>query len=330
MLQNRENLNQPITGFMRKDFVALRPDWTVAEGLKSLIGQEGTGGIFYIYVTDEEGHLRGVTPIRRLLSCERHTIIGDVMIKNLVTLQDTATVYDACEIFIRHKFLAVPVVNSTNCLLGLADVNLFTDEMLDFAGLGDTDQVFNWIGVRMSQLRTASPLQAYRYRFPWLTATIASGIGCAVLASFFESTLVQTAILAAFLTVCLGLGESISVQSMTVTMQSLHGIKDHGAFLLNRLRREVPTALMLGFTCALIVGIISAIWKQQFLLSSAIGASIFLTMIWSSLVGVLIPCLLHKFERDPRIAAGPLTLAISDISTLFLYLNAARIALAIH
>jgi len=327
MLNDQSSLEQNILTHTRRDFVSVRPTWTIAQSLESLRGQQETGGIFYIYVTDDNGKLCGVIPIRRMLAIDPATSVYDIMIPRMITLPSTATVFDACELFIFHKFLAIPVVDPDRRLLGIVDVNVFTDEIVDMSGRREVDDVFQWIGVKMAVLSNASPLQAFRYRFPWLTATMASGVICAILASFFEDTLANAAILAMFLTVALGLGESVSIQSMTMTMQALQGESSLRQFIADRLRREIATAGLLALACGGIIGSISLFWPGAALLSAAIGTSIAATIVFAGLTGLAVPTILYKLKWDPKVAAGPITLAIADVTTIFLYLSAATLAL---
>ncbi len=327
MLNNPDSLSQCVVNFVRKDFVVVHPEWTVTQCLESLRGDQETGGIFYIYVCDQDGELLGVIPIRRMLAVDPSTRAEDIMIKRLVTLSDTATVFDACELFIFHKFLAIPVVDAERRLVGIVDVNVFTEEMMDMSGHQKADDVFQWIGVRMEVLSNASPLQAFRYRFPWLLATMSSGVACAVLAGFYEQTLADAAILAMFLTVALGLGESVSIQSMTMTMQALSGQTSLKEFVKNRLMKEVQTAALLAVACGAIIGGVSIFWPGAMALSISIGVSIAITIVFAGLTGLAVPTVLHKLEHDPKAAAGPITLAIADLATVFLYLTAATIAL---
>lgn len=327
LLKDHESLQDQVIGYIRRDFVSVRPEWTIAECVASLRGEQETGGIYYVYVTGASGVLHGVIPVRRMLAVDPCSRAEDIMICKLVTLQETASVSDAVNLFIDHKLLAFPVVNDRHELLGIVDVNVFTDEIIDAGRRTQADEVFQWMGVRMEVLKNASPLQAFRYRFPWLIATMVSGVACAALAGFFEATLAEAAILAMFLTVALGLGESVSIQSMAVTMQALQGQDSLRDFVRARVFKEVQTAGFLAVSCGGIVGGISVFWPGAVIMSASIGLSIAGTILCAGLTGLAVPTILHKLERDPRVAAGPITLAISDLTTVFLYLAGGTIAL---
>lgn len=325
MLANisRIHLYDPITAHARTDYAALRQDLSVQEALDE-IRQRGIGErIIYFYVIDAEEKLVGVVPTRRLLTAPTDHRLDEIMIRKVVTISDSATVLEACEFFVMHKFLALPVVNAQKHIQGVVDVSVFTEEVFDLAEREQSDMLFESIGFRLAQVRDASALKAYRYRVPWLLATIASGTLCALLVSFFEMTLAQSLVLAFFLTLVLGLGESVSIQSMTVTIQALRSVPLSKSWYARALRREVTTALLLGLTCGTVVGVIVWTWRSNLPAALAIGTGILLSLISACGFGLSIPTLLHALRLDPKIAAGPVTLALTDIFTLLFYFSMA-------
>ena len=327
MGQSVTRLDQPVTAVARGDYAVLRQDFTVQEALDAIRQRDIGEGIIYFYVVDVEDRLVGVVPARRLLMAGLQQRISDIMVQPVITIPHTATVLEACEFFVMHRLLAFPVVDERQHLVGTVDVSMFTDEVFDVAERQRTDEIFETIGFRVSQVRGASSARVFRYRFPWLMATIGSGLFCALLASAFEATLAQSIVLAFFLTLILGLGESVSSQSMTVTIQALRATRPRLRWYLKTLRRELETAVLLGASCGGIVAIIVALWRQEPAPALVIGASILLSLCSACIVGLSVPTLLHALRLDPKIAAGPVTLALADIFTLLFYFVLASILL---
>jgi len=328
MMDSRaDHLNLPVMTVARKDFTKLREDLTVQEALDS-IRRQGLGEkIVYFYVVDDDDRLTGVLPTRRLLTSALDRHLAELMITRVIAIPQTATVMDACDLFILHKFLAFPVVDEKRRIVGLVDVNVFTEEVFDVAKREQWEEVFQTIGFRVSQVRDASPLRAFRFRFPWLTATIGSGTLCALLASGYEATLAKSLVLAFFLTLVLGLGESVSIQSMTVTIQALRSMQPTFRWYVRAFRRDVFTAIMLGTACGGLVGLIAWLWRGEALPAAAIGAGILLTIFAACFFGLSIPVILHALRLDLKISAGPITLALTDIFTLIFYFGVAAILL---
>jgi len=327
MLHDRDHLNLPVLAVARKDFTTLREDLTVQEALDS-IRRQGLGEkIVYFYVVDDYDRLKGVLPTRRLLTSPLDQPVRDLMVSRVIAVPQTATVMDVCDLFVLHKFLAFPVVDERRRIVGLVDVNVFTEEIFDIANRERWDEFFETIGFRVSQVRGASPLKAFRFRFPWLTATIGSGTLCALLASGYEITLAKSLVLAFFLTLVLGLGESVSIQSMSVTIQALRSMQPTFQWYLQSFRREGATAVLLGTACGGLVGLIAWLWRGEALPALAIGSGILLTIFSACFFGLTVPVVLHALKLDLKISAGPITLALTDIFTLLFYLSAAALLL---
>ena len=319
-----EHLDEPVLPFARRDFTTLAQDATVEQALAAIRSRGAGERVVYFYVVDEAGRLVGVVPTRRLLTSPLDGRLADFMIRTVVAIPATATVMDACECFTIHKFFAFPVIDADRRVLGVVDVGLFTDEMFDVAEREQMDEVFEAIGFRVSQVRDASPWRAFRIRFPWLVTTLVSGTFCAFLASAYELTLAKSLLLAFFLTMILGLNESVGIQSMTLTIQALRSIKPTFRWYVQAFRREAGTALLLGLACAAAVAAVIYFWRGPNMASVAITATILISLCTSCLAGLTVPAALHALKLDPKIAAGPLTLALADIVALLLYFNLAR------
>jgi magnesium transporter len=327
MKENKTTYQQPVIDLMRKDFTVLKKDLIVDEAL-SKIRREGVGErIVYFYVVDDEEKLVGVLPTRRILTARPEQKVDDIMVKNVTSIHHSATVYDACEFFVMYKFLAFPVVNEEKKIIGIVDINLFTDELLDFSERQKVSDVFESIGFQISEVKNATPLKAWRIRFPWLIATITSGTVCALLAGMFEATLAESLVIAFFLTLVLGLGESMSIQSMTLTIQMLHTTQLSLKWYLKNFMKEAQTALLIGGSSGLLVAIIAFLWKGDVITSTVIGISVLLVQLFAAVLGLSVPALLHSTRLDLKVAAGPITLALTDIFTILFYLGIATLVL---
>jgi magnesium transporter len=119
----------------------------------------------------------------------------------------------------------------------------------------------------------------------------------------------------------LGLGESVSIQSMSVTIQALRAVRPSFSWFVKSFRREAGTAILLGTACGILVGLIVWLWRGAPVAAAVIGGSIFLTLCAACFFGLVVPSLLHSLRLDPKIAAGPITLALTDIATLLFYFN---------
>jgi magnesium transporter len=325
------NLSDPVTQHMRQDVAKLRIDQTAGEALQEMRQQTPAGRIIYFYVVDSENRLQGVVPTRRLLFSPLDRPISEIMVRQVIAVPAEATVLDACEFFTLHRLLAFPVIDDEHRLLGVIDVELYTDELSEVGGTEDAlmgDALFQLIGVHLTQARQTSSLAAFRSRFPWLLCNIAGGILAAFVSGFFEAELQRVVALALFIPVVLSLAESVSIQSVSLALEVLHGRPPSWLTMLPKLRRELLTGLLLGGASGLLVGIVALVWLGQVRVLLCLLGGIAGGVSAAAVLGIATPNLLRLLRRDPQVAAGPIALAVADMLTLLLYFNLARWLLA--
>jgi magnesium transporter len=314
-----EKLDEPVELTMNTNFLAVKRDETITGILQRTRTSALGDRIVYFYVVDEDGRLMGVIPTRRLLMAAPEVRAKDIMVSRVVSLRKDTKLADACDAFLHHRFLAFPVVDADDRLVGVVDATVFTGELSGLAEKHSQDDVFQLIGVHLRARFSA--IAAYRERFSWLLTNIAGGLICALLAGFFEDLLDSLVVLALFIPIVLALAESVSIQSLTLTLHRLHDrMPDWGGFARD-LGREAVTALLLGLSCGTLVGVIAWAWKGDKLIALAIGISIMLAMLTACLFGVLLPTILRILRSDPKVAAGPIVLVCADIATLVFYFN---------
>jgi len=308
---------------MRFDFCRVQIDQTVGEALADLRVQQPQGRIVYFYVMDETDQLLGVVPTRRLLMSLPDAKIADLMVRNVITIPSTASVRDACELFLANKFLAFPVVHNEK-MVGLVDVELFAEGIDDLEQTKQQEDLFQLMGVHLSAAQQASPLAGFLSRFPWLVCNIAGGILAAILTYAFEPLLAKVVSLALFVPVVLGLSESVAIQSVTLALLVLHGQRPSVAVLRQRILRELLTGALLGVTCGGIMAAVAVAWLGLAKVAVALLAGISVGVAGSAIFGLAMPYVLRLLKRDPQVAAGPIALVFADLLALTMYFSVAQ------
>jgi magnesium transporter len=322
-VSEQAHLNEPVLAHARKEFALLRSAMTVDEALAA-IRQHGIGErIVYFYVADTDDRLVGVLPTRRLLSAAPESKLEDLMMRRVVAIPETATLLEACELFVLYKFFAIPVVDAQRRVVGVIDITLFTEEVMDLTEPEKVNDMFETLGFHITQMRGVSAFKAFRIRFPWLLATVGSGTLGALLAGHFEATLERAIILSFFLVLVLALSEAVSIQSMTLTLQSLRALQPTWKWFWTNARREFAEAGLIGLGCGLVVFLIAWLWRGTLLAAGVIGVTILGGTVIACISGLVVPSVLHALKLDPKIAAGPITLATADLLTLTLYFSLA-------
>jgi len=320
------NLHDPVLPFVQPVPVTLRTNQAIAEAHAAVRAVRSAHAILYFYVLDEDDRLAGVVPVGHLLAAPLDHRVDQVMIPGVVAIPSWATVLIASEYFATRKLKAFPVIRDDGTLAGVVDVGLFTAEVIDTAR-ETYDDIFQLLGVHATAMGT--PWTSYLDRFPWLLSNIGGGLLCALIASQFESLLQHAAVLALFIPIVLALAESVSMQSATLTLQRLSNDSLELTRVAAALWREARTAVLLGLSTGLLVGLVVLASRRDVLAATVIGGAIAASILTACLFGVLLPTLVRAFKVDPRIAAGPLVLAITDVVTLVFYLGLGSLVLGV-
>ncbi|MEP6783230.1 MAG: CBS domain-containing protein, partial [Acidobacteriota bacterium] len=270
------HLHEPIMPFAKPPLVVLKPGQMITQALEFIRGHSAASSIHYFYVVDDTNTLVGVIPARRLLTAGPEQSVSDIMVDNVVAIPDWATVLVASEYFATRRLLAFPVVNDAHQLLGVVDVSIFTDEVIDLAKR-TYDDIFQLIGVHGTAQQ--SSWFAFRDRFPWLLCNIGGGLLAAYIASHFEHLLAAAVVLSLFIPIVLALAESVSMQALTLTMQGLTDGPIVWKRLLQSLWKEFRIAALLGFGCALVVSVVVFVWRDDVRVAGSIFLAISISMV---------------------------------------------------
>jgi magnesium transporter len=318
----KASLDESVTKHMRPDRVRLQSSQNVGEALQWLRRNPPPERIIYFYVVDNEGRLEGVVPTRYLVLSPLDRPLSEIMNRHVVTLPAKATVREACEFFVLHRFLAFPVVDEERHLLGVVDVELYTDEIGHLSDADKRDDLFQAIGVYVDEAQQATALGSFRRRFPWLGCNMAGGLACALIAGVFEG-LNHFVTLSLFFPIVLNLAESVASQSISLTLHLLRGREPSWRWMLDGLRQELATGFLLGSAYGAVIGLLALIWRRQTGVALCLLGGIGGGVTASALLGLALPALLRLINLDPKVAAGPIALAAADVLTLVLYLGLA-------
>lgn len=318
------HLHEPVLPFVRPVPVILRTTQTIAEAHHTVRAALAANDIPYFYVVDAGNRLAGVVAVRHLLAAQPDDPVDGVMNADVVAIPSWATVLIASEYFATRKLTAFPVIHDDGSLAGVVDIDLFTSQVIDVARQ-TYDDIFQLLGVHATAMRT--PWTSYVDRFPWLLSNIVGGLLCAFIAAQFESLLQHVVVLALFIPIVLTLAEGVSMQAATLTLQSLSDESHTPRRLVAAVWKEVRTAALLGCSSAGVVALAVLVWRRDVMGAIVIAGAIVASILTAGLFGVLLPTLVHAFKADPKIAAGPLVLATSDLATLMFYLGLGAVVL---
>jgi magnesium transporter len=319
----RHILSDSVTKHLRTDYTQIPIDLSVGAALDSIRERELGGRIVYFYVVDPNGVLLGVIPTRRLLRAKPSQTVGEIMITPVIAIPRTATVLEACEFFTRYKLLAFPIVDESQKLLGIVDVDLYTEELTDLDRHQDSQDLFQLVGVHLNDAEQRRTLLAARRRFPWLLCNVVGGMIAALIADAYAD--VATLVLVTpFIALVTGMAEGVAMQSVSLALQTMHGRRPTWRILARCVGREIVVGYLLGMLCGVLVGLTAYVWKGDFHAGLCLALGIAGGIMASAAMGLALPFLLRLARRDPQLASGPIALALADLVTLLLYFNLGR------
>ena len=279
----------------------------------------------YVYVTSSFNDLVGVLPLRDLLLTRPDRQISDLMIRAPLAVDSHATLDELNDVFGRHGFLGVPVIDRGGRLIGVvrrADVEQALAERAGRSFL-KTQGIIGG-----DELRTMPTMVRTWRRFYWLSANILLNILAASVIAFYEETLAQVIALAVFLPIISDMSGNAGIQASAVSMRELELGLIRPRELLRVWTKEISLGLINGIALGVLLGTVAFIWKGNAWLGAVVGAAMMLNTIVAVTVGGTIPLILKMLKKDPALASGPILTTVTDMCGFFFALSFATLLLS--
>ncbi len=313
---------------MTTNVFTLYQNTTCRDALKSLQDQSEAEMVFYLYITDEDDRLVGVASLRALATTPADTLLKDIMVKRVHTVRPETDQEEVAQIVAQYNYLAVPVLDADDQLLGIVTV----DDVVDVIREEATEDFLQMAGAgKDREILLKSSWENARARLPWLFASWIGGIFAASIIGTFEHLLESMIALAAFIPVIIGMGGNIGTQSSTIIVRGIATGRIEIGSELKVLLKEVRVGIILGALYGLLLG---AFAKLRFIdadpmLGVVVGLSIGCSMLLAVAVGTFVPMFLRKVDIDPAIASGPFVTTSIDILGVLFYFVIAEYFLSI-
>lgn len=312
-------------GVMTTELMALRPDMTVAQAMDT-IRENGFDKetINNCYVTDCSRRLVGVVSLRALvLAKNTEEPIKDLMDSNVVSVSTTTDQEDVSKLFEKYGFLAIPVVDAENRLVGIVTIDDAISILQDEAS--EDIAKMNAIGPSDKPYFKQSMWDLYKSRAPWLLFLMISATFSSLVIRGYEDALAAVTVLTAYIPMLTDAGGNAGSQSTSTIIRGMAvgDIQPHDLPCI--LWRESRVALLCGGTLAVCN-------FAKMLLFDRIAAPVALvvcltlicTILLSQIIGGILPVAAEKLHVDPAVMASPLITTIVDTTTLLVYFNIAK------
>ncbi|MCM3761694.1 magnesium transporter [Alkalihalobacillus oceani] len=312
-------------GLMTNQFVWIHADQTVRQAVDKLKAYASfSENIYYLYVINHEKKLVGVVSYRDLLIAEIDDKIEDLMFNRVVAVHVEADQEEVARTIERYDFIAVPVVDDDNVLLGIITV----DDAIDVV-IREANEDIEKLSASGKDIDfNTKALTASFRRLPWLILLLFIGLVSGSIISGFEETLDQVVALIFFMPMIAGMTGNTGTQSLAVVVRGIISHHIDRRTVISLVFRELRVGLIIGLTCGLLIMLIAFVWQDSLVLGLTVGISLLITLIVGTLAGTVIPLLLYRFGVDPAVASGPLITTINDIFSLMIYFGIATMFLS--
>jgi len=303
---------------METDIFTLYQDTTCGEALKTLQDQKDAEMVFYLYITNEDDSLVGVASLRALATTPTDTMLKHIMVKKVHYVRPETDQEDVAQIVAQYNYLAVPVVDDDNKLIGIVTV----DDVVDVIREEATEDFLQMAGAgKDREILLKSSWENAKVRLPWLFASWMGGIIAASVIGAYEYMLESIVALAAFIPIIIGMGGNIGTQSSTIIVRGMATGRIEIGSELSVLIKEIKVGLLLGILYGIMLGLFAnfKFIDTDPMLGVVVGLSICCSMLLAVTVGTFTPLILRKLDVDPAVATSPFVTTSIDILGVFLY-----------
>lgn len=308
---------------MTPEYVSLRENWTVAyalEQLRHLAYERET--IYYMYVIDDERHLKGVLSLRDLVLGQPDQLIHDIMSQDVIAVHTDTDQEEVAQVIQRYDLLAVPVVDIEDRLVGIITV----DDVLDVVEQETTEDIYALGGLQSGDDNyfQTNLFTVARKRVVWLLILLITNTGTTAVIQSQEDLLEQVVALAFFIPLLIDAGGNVGAQSSTVVIRGLNTNEVQIKKALGIIRREAIAGALLGTILGLIVMIWAFVLQRDWGVAISVGISLFAISILASVSGSALPFLFKSLKFDPALMSAPFITTAVDVLGVLIYLTVAR------
>ena len=317
---------------MTPEFVHLHKGITAAMALERVkVDAVEKETIYTIYIVDGKGKLEGAISLRDLLIAKPDAAIEDVMEHIAATVSTDTDQEEVARLLQKMDWLAVPVVDKENRLVGIVTV----DDAIDILEEEVTEDILASSGIfasketnRSEVLVKGSLWATLKVRMPFLFITIIGGLLAAMVLEGFEEVLNSVVVVAFFIPLIMDMGGSVGTQSSTAFARGVVLGHINLSKFFKHLAREISIGFCIGLIAGTISGVIATVMQGDMMIGLAVGVSLALTVTLAATLGFLVPFVLMKINADQAAGAAPIITTVKDISGILIYFTTVSILLA--
>jgi magnesium transporter len=318
---------------MTTEYASLPAEITAGDAI-TLLRQQAPSRetIYYIYVLDEVRHLLGFVSLRDLILAKPTTPVAEIMQRDVISVRADQDQEEVARELAKYDFLALPVVDNQNCLIGIITHDDVLDVMIEEA----TEDAYQMGGVvPMDEHYLDAPLlTVWRKRAAWLSCLFVAELFTFTALAHFEDEIAAVLALSLFVPLCISTGGNSGSQAATLITRAMALGQIRPSDWWRTLRHELLVGVALGLTLGAI-GFVRASMTpaavlgnaDRWMLALVIAQAVAAICLWGTLVGSMLPLVFKRLGFDPGYASSPFVATFVDVTGIVLYFSIARIYL---
>lgn len=307
---------------MTTEYVDLKEADTVSKAFQRI---KDTGlkkeTVYTAYVIDDNRKLVGVLSVKELLMADGKDRVKDLMETNVITVKTTTDKEEVAKMFDKYDFLAMPVVDSEERLVGIVTVDdaleIFSEEHEE-----DFEKMAAMKPLEENYLKSSIFTQ-YKNRIIWLLVLMLSSIITGKIITNYQNAFAAVPLLVSFIPMIMDTGGNCGSQASTMVIRALATDEVETKDFLKVWFKEIRISLLVGVSLAIVNGIRIYIEYQSLVLALTIGATLIITAMVAKSIGCLLPIFAKQLKLDPAYMASPMITTIVDALSLMVFFNVA-------
>ena len=304
-------------GLMGTEMIVVNENWSMPECIRQMrLQAEDMDEIYQVYVVDNDYKLRGTLPLKMMLTHPSVSKIKHVMEEEPPSVKADTPIDEVAIDFEKYDLVAMPVVDSIDRLLGRITVDDVMDQVRE-----SSERDYQLASGLSSDVDADDTVLAQaKARIPWLLIGIVSGILASLILGTFESQLQAVTALALFIPIIGGTGGNVGVQASAIVVQGLA----NGSLDIKNFATQLGKEVLIGLLNATIISAVVLVYNifmipDDFAVTLSVSVSLFIVVMFASIVGTVIPLTLEKIHINPALATGPFIQISNDLVGLIIY-----------
>ena len=304
-------------GLMGTEMIVVNENWSMPECVKQMrLQAEDMDEIYNVYVVDNDNRLRGVFPLKKMITHPSVSKIKHVMQEDPISVKTDTPIEDVALDFEKYDLVAMPVVDSIGRLVGRITVDDVMDSVRE-----QNERDYQLASGIATDIETDDSMFAQtKARLPWLLIGMVGGLANSVILGNFEAGFATNPAMALFIPLIGGTGGNVGIQSSAIVVQGLA----NGSLDLKNSMKQIWKEMGVSLINALVISLLVFVYNCFRLdplnpTTIAVSASLFAVVIFASVFGTLVPLMLERFNIDPALATGPFITTTNDIIGMLIY-----------